>query len=256
MDIAKSFTFLTEDERWLEKLGTGTLIALLSIVLSPILIGILGFAILSGYSVRLLQNVRDGSPRPLPEWDRWSQDMSVGIKLFVVMLLYALPIIVLMIPNLMGAALSNRGDAASIVGVPLLICGVLFNILYGLFFAAAQPGITIAFARDLEIRSGLDWRLVWAWTRSNLGSVLLVVLVYIAASAVIGIVAAIAGTIMLVVGLAVTIPLSTLVTLLVQHHLYGQLAWQHPLGGEERALIQSPAPQPVIPPMDDPGASI
>lgn len=247
MDIQKSYMFLVEDERRMEKLGIGTAITLVSIMLMPILVGILGFAIITGYCVRLLQNVRDGLERPLPEWDRWSEDMATGFKLFVVMLVYALPILVLMIPSVLGAALTGRGDSAEMVGIPFVICGTLLNVAYGLLFALAQPAITIAFARDLEIRSGLDFRLVWDYTRRNLSSLILVVLVYIAASFVITLAGSIIGTLLCVVGLIVTIPLASLVTLLVQYHLYGQVAHQDPMGAQGYELMVPPPAPPVEP---------
>jgi hypothetical protein len=58
MDIAKALTFITEDERWLEKLAIGVGIVLISSFLAPLLIGLLGFFIVAGYAIRLLQNVR------------------------------------------------------------------------------------------------------------------------------------------------------------------------------------------------------
>ena len=61
MDIGKALTFFTEDERWVEKMAIGTGVAVVSLVLSPVLIGIVGFLIIAGYSVRLLQHVRDGN---------------------------------------------------------------------------------------------------------------------------------------------------------------------------------------------------
>ena len=92
MDIAKALTFITEDERWVEKLAIGVGIILVSGLLTPMLIGLLGFFIIAGYSIRLLQNVRDGQPRPLPEWNQWSEDFVRGFKIAVVTLIWALPI--------------------------------------------------------------------------------------------------------------------------------------------------------------------
>ena len=62
MDIAKAITFITEDPRWKEKMGMGLVVVVASAILSIVLVGILGFAIVTGYSIRLLQNVRDGQP--------------------------------------------------------------------------------------------------------------------------------------------------------------------------------------------------
>jgi hypothetical protein len=244
MEIGKAISFITEDPRWQQKVMVGTGVILASMVLSPILIGIVGFLILTGYSVRLLQNVRDGRPFPLPEWDQWGDDLIRGFKLAVVGIVWALPVIALMIPSFIGGALSeSRSDAAQFVGVMISICAGCLTFLYSLFMAAVWPGYSIAFARDERTASGLRFRDILAWTRDNIGQVIVVVLVVIVASIVIGLVAAIGGVLLCLVGLIVTIPLGSLVATLFEYHLIGQLAYAYPMGGGP----EMPAAPPVAP---------
>ena len=225
MDIAKALTFITEDERWLEKLAIGVGIVLISSFLAPLLIGLLGFFIVAGYAIRLLQNVRDGQPRPLPEWNQWSEDFVRGLKIAIVTLIWALPLIVVVVPMGVGVALADSGrEAAEIFGGLILFGSLSLTVLYGLVVALLTPGFTIAFARDEEIRSGLQLTEIWQWTQQHLGQVLLIGIVYLAASFALGITAMLAGLLLCGVGLIVTMPLSTLVIMLFQHHLYGQLA--------------------------------
>jgi hypothetical protein len=254
MDIAKSFTFVTEDERWLEKLGIGVGLVLVSSILTPILIGILGFFILVGYCVRLVQNVRDGVPNPLPEWNRWGDDLVSGLKLAVAMFIYALPIFLFTVPMTVGAALTDQGRRGGVeaVGWPLMLCGICLVTLYSIAFTLFQPGITVAFARDESLRSALQISDIWAWTRRNLSGVLVVTVVYIIASIVIGLAGAIVGVILCLVGLIVTIPLATLYTYLVQSHLYGQLARHDPDVVLPRTTPVMPDVPPVVPPGVEP----
>lgn len=225
MDIAKALTFITEDERWVEKLAIGVGIILVSGLLTPMLIGLLGFFIIAGYGIRLLQNVRDGQPRPLPEWNQWSEDFVRGFKIAVVTLIWALPIFVVVVPMGIGAALADSGrDAAEVFGSLIIFGGICLTMLYGLIVAFLTPGFTIAFARDEEIRSGLQLTEIWQWTQQNLGQVLLVGIIYLAASFALSLAAMLVGALLCGVGLIATIPLSILVTMLFQHHLYGQLA--------------------------------
>ena len=225
MDIAKALTFITEDERWLEKLAIGVGLVLISSFLAPLLIGLLGFFIVAGYAIRLLQNVRDGQPRPLPEWNQWSEDFVRGLKIAIVTLIWALPIFVVIVPMGVGVALADSGrEAAEIFGGLILFGSLSLTVLYGLVVALLTPGFTIAFARDEEIRSGLQLTEIWQWTQQHLGQVLLIGIVYLAASFALGITAMLAGLLLCGVGLIVTMPLSTLVIMLFQHHLYGQLA--------------------------------
>jgi hypothetical protein len=225
MDIARALTFITEDERWSEKLAIGVGIILVSGLLTPVLIGIVGFLIIAGYAIRLLQNVRDGQPHPLPEWNQWSEDFGRGLKVVVVTLIWSLPVVVVIVPMILGGALADSGgDAAEVVGSLILFGGVCLAAIYGLFVTLLTPGFTIAFARDEEIRSGLQLTEIWRWTQQNLGQILLVTILYLAGSFVLSLVAMVTGALLCMIGLVVTIPLGGLVTIFFQHHLYGQLA--------------------------------
>ena len=80
MDIGRALTYFSDDERWVEKTAIGTGLILISSLLLVALIGFLGYFILFGYLVRLIQNVRDEVHPVLPEWDRWGDDLVRGGK--------------------------------------------------------------------------------------------------------------------------------------------------------------------------------
>ncbi len=231
MDFAKALTFVFDDPRWKEKIAWGTGLVLISSFLSIVIIGILGFFILAGYGIRLLQNVRDGEEFPLPEWNEWVGDFSRGLKLVVVGLVYGLPMMLFAIPLGMGAAIADSGGAGEFFGVTLLLCGSCFMILYGLFVFLASPGFSIAFATDERITSGLQFTNIWHWTRDNIGSVLVAILIVMVAQFAFGLVASIVGMILCGVGVFITAPLSILAYILYQNHIFGQLAYEHAYGG-------------------------
>lgn len=263
MDYGKALSFITEDPRWQQKIAIGIGVIIVSTLLSFVLIGIVGFLIVMGYCIRLLQNVRDGEPYPLPEWDQWGDDLTRGFKLFIVSLVWSLPILIFTVPTGIGSALvdNTRSDAGEFFGSILLICGGCLSALYGLFLAIVMPGYTIGFSRDEQINSGLRFRDIWGWTMANLSDVLMVAIIYLVASLAFGLLGAISGVLLCIVGLIITIPLATLVTYLFQHHLYGQLAYAHPLGGGNVAVYpitpaseMAPGVSPV-PPVEEPGVS-
>ena len=232
MDIGKALTFFREDERWLEKLAIGTGVTIVSLILSPVLIGIVGFLIIGGYSLRLLTNVRDGNPKPLPEWDQWSEDLIRGFKWAVVAFIWALPLIVFSIPTSVGQALnSSNSGTGNVFGNLIVFCGSCLSFLYFIFVMVMAPGFTIAFAHDEEIRSGLQITEIWQWTRRNLGQIIIVAVAYLAISCFAMIVAGIVGVLLCLVGLIVTVPLTLLATQLFRAHLYGQLAREFPMTG-------------------------
>lgn len=240
MDIGKALTFITEDERYLEKLGIGVALLLISAVASIAFVGVLGSFILMGYGLRLLKNVRDGVEKPLPEWDQWGDDLARGFKLVVVGFVWALPIIVLAVPLAIGAGIADSGgDTAQVFGSLILFGASCLMALYGVFVAVMTPGYTIAFAKDETIRSGLQITEISRWTLKNIGQVVIAGLVGWAAGAVFGIVGMISGMLLCVIGLVVTLPLAGLVTTLFQHHLFGQLAREFPMDSESSAMGMS-----------------
>jgi len=247
IDIGKAITFYTEDEKWLEKLGIGTALVIISTILAPILVGVVGFMILVGYGVRLLQNVRDGVAKPLPEWDRWGEDLASGFKLTVALLLYALPALVFFIPVSIGAIIASQSDGAEMIGIPFIIGGACLMILYSLVVALMTPGITIAFARDETIGSALRVNTIWEWTKARIGTVLIVALVNIAVSAALGFLAPLLGILLCVVGIIVTIPLATLLQTLIANHMYGQMAQDDSVRSAWSAGASIPPSTPIPP---------
>lgn len=224
MDIGRALTFFTEEERWIEKTTIGTLVLLVSILLSSVLVGVVGFFILTGYGLRLMRNVQNGVRPVLPEWDQWADDLARGFKMFIVSLVWSLPVLVVTVPTIFGAALLDTGDeGAAVFGLMLLLCGSCLSLIYGLFVALAQPGFTISFARTERIRSGLAFTEIWQYTRKNIGDVAVVAIVYVVGSLILSTVAFLVGLVACGIGLLVTMPLGTLVIAYFQYHLYGQL---------------------------------
>lgn len=225
MDIGRSLTFYTEDPRWKEKLGIGIGVVLISSLLSFMLVGLVGFFILMGYCVRLLQNVRDGDTYPLPEWDQWGDDLARGLKLFVVTFIWVLPIIVALVPTILGGALADgsRNGGGEFIGVTLVLCGVCLATIYAFILLVLTPGISAMFAEDEQISSGLKIREIWQWTRERIGEVMIVTVLVIAVGFALSLIAPL-GAILCLVGLLITLPASVLLNYLITYHLYGQLA--------------------------------
>ncbi|MEX1019569.1 MAG: DUF4013 domain-containing protein [Litorilinea sp.] len=230
MDIGKALSYITEDPRWKEKIAIGTGVVILSSILSIVFIGVVGFLLVAGYMVRLLQNVRDGHAHPMPEWDQWGEDLVRGLKLVVVVLVWSLPAILFSIPVSLGGVLVDGQGASAFIGSTILFGGMCLVVLYSLFIAVAQASFTIAFARDEKISSGLQVREIWDWTVANIGQLVIVALAYIVVSIGVSLVGSIVGVLLCIIGLVVTLPLAQLVIYLFQYHLYGQLAATYPFG--------------------------
>ena len=219
--------FRSSDPRIKAKLLTGILYVLISILLTPLLIGIAGFWILGGYSIRLLQNVQIGKEFSLPEWDQWRSDLRGGFLLFVAMIVWFLPFIVLSailsistigdqeyISVILGRSTFNRNLFAQ---MSISLLSTVAGLILG-------PGISIAMAQRVQLADAFRFGRVLAWIGQNWTRCLKVSLVATLVSFLIGVVSTIAGALALVIGLLAAIPFAMLMSSLYQYHLYGQLA--------------------------------
>jgi hypothetical protein len=222
MDFGKAFTFMFDDPNWLRKLGIGTLVGLLGIVLMPILIGVIPLLMVVGYTLDALRNVVDGKEFPMPEWNEWGGFLIRGVKLTIALLVWSLPLFIIMIPLFIGAALTgNHNNSGTAFGVLLITCSSCLMFLWGLFFWLISPAIYIRLAVTGRLGAAFEVGKLWALTRDNLGNVILaLILVFVA-----GLIAAVVGSLgmLLCVGFLVTVPLATLWQYLVQAHLFGQI---------------------------------
>jgi len=179
----------------------------------------------TGYSQVALDNVRLGHEHPLPEWQDWGKFFMLGLKLFVALFIWALPVIIGFVPVLAGSVLTDNGNSSGTgpIAALLIICGSCLMILWGLFIALLTPAIYARLAATNRFGAAFELGKIWEFTRDNLGNVIVaIVLVWLA-----GLIAAIAGTLgfaALCIGALITIPLASLWQYLVQAHLFGQIA--------------------------------
>jgi hypothetical protein len=223
MDFGKAFTFMFEDPDWLRKLGIGTLIGLVGVLLFWTIIGpIIASIILFGYSLEMIRNLMDRREPVLPEWQDWSRFLSLGFKLTVAFLIWALPLIMAFIPLIIGGALTENQGGAEAIGALLIMCTSCLMIIWSLVLAFFTPAIYVAVAHTDSFASAFNFARLWAFTRDNLGNVIVaIVLTWLA-----GLIAAVVGSlgfIALLIGALITIPAATLWQYLVQAHLFGQI---------------------------------
>jgi hypothetical protein len=213
MDLGKAFGFVFEDEKWVSKMLVGGVIGIFGsfIIIGPI--------VLLGYMVEVAQNVMRGNPRPLPDWSDFGAKLGKGFALFVVSLVYSIPIILVacVMGGIIGAVAGASGDSEEAVAAA---SGLIF-CMYGLSFLLAliiMPFTLAAQVRYVQygtISSALQFGEVLALVRNNLGAVLMIFLISILAS-IVGQLGAIACGI----GLFITIPYAQVIL----GHVLGQTA--------------------------------
>lgn len=243
MNIGKSFSFVLEDPRWLTKVGIGTLVIIISGLLSPILIGILGYFILAGYGLEVLRNVRRGDLYPMPEWrDRWGEWLVLGVKAAVAIFVWALPILLVTIPMTFGfALLGNGNDSGAALGGLLAACFGCLVLIWVVIVLLATPAIYIRLAETEELSSAFRFGDILGFTRTHIGNVIVASIMYVVASLVLGLIGGIVGLILCGIGLFVTVPAAQFITVMIQSHLYGQI------GLDARSWETSIVPEEYIP---------
>lgn len=222
MDIGKAISFVLEDPQWLKKVAIGAGLGLVGILFTPVLIGLVPLMIVGGYGIQLTRNVMDGIERPLPEWDNWGDLLALGFKIFVIQLIWALPLIILSTASSLPAALADGSDVEGLLAVCSAMCGCL-SLIVGIAYALVEPVITFRFARTGEFGSGFEFDRIFRLLGSNIANVIIAIIISGVAAGVLVLVGAIAGTLALVIGLIVTLPVAVFLSELIQAHLYGQV---------------------------------
>lgn len=187
MEVGRAVSFIFQDPRWVVKvLICGVLF----------LVPVIGWLLIGGYMLRLIHNVINGNPTPLPEWDNWGGDLAGGLKAFVVYFIWGIPLwIVQTIDRSVDSAL-------------LAIIAFVISILWGAVNISAISDL----ARDGNIADALNMRPLNR-VINNLG----IYLVYVLATFVF-FMAAMVGLIGFIIGVIFTLAIA----LMAGSHLGGQ----------------------------------
>jgi len=207
MDIGSSFSYMFQDKDWIKKILIGGVVGFVPIV---------NFAAI-GYVIQIIRNVRAGQPLPLPEWDQFGQYFKDGLWIFLIFLVWAIPIIVVScLYGIGAAALGQNEDMASAVGL-ISACFWCVMVLWGLVIAAVSPAIMIRYAEIGEFMAGFRFSEIFEVITSNVGNyIIVIILIWVA-----GLIASF-GVILCVVGVIFT----QFWSYLVAGNLMGQLAAQ------------------------------
>lgn len=225
MDIGRAISYVTEDERWMTKLGIAVIVLLAgSFVFIPL-------PLLVGYQLGIMQNVMAGSKRPLPEWDDWVKLFMDGLNVMIAMLVYTAPAWLLFCIGIGATILPVfGGDNEDMVGalatVTIASWGIIacLAMLFSLVLFFFVPAVMIQYARTGELGACFRFGEVMGIVRENIANIIIVAVINFVASFV---VQAVTGLLISTICLAIVgIPLAwvgVVWILAVTGHLYGQI---------------------------------
>jgi hypothetical protein len=177
-DFLKPLTFVFDDPRWLQKVLIGGLFVIASFIL-------IGVFFIFGYMARLARNVIRGDQYPLPEWDDLGEYFAEGVKLFLVGLVYAIPIAivaaVLIVPM---AIMGNNSDNETVRSMAGMSATCVWCLVFPLSLGLALwlPGALLMVIVSGDFKAGFDFGHIFRFIRANVGNYLLAFVVAIVAS--------------------------------------------------------------------------
>ncbi len=215
MEIGKAFTFVTDDESWISKIGIGAVVSFFSILIIPAFF-------LGGYQLAVMRNVMNGEEHPLPKWENWGRLFMDGLYVLVAAFVYTLPIWLLacigVLLNLLVVD-PSAGLGATFVIWTFVGCFVLLSTI-GLAFLL--PAIYIQYARTDDFGALFRFGEVIGIARDNLVDILITLLVALAAWFILSFIATILSF-TIVGGIIATYAGSVWISVAIGH-LYGQIA--------------------------------
>ncbi len=131
MKLGHAFTYIFDDQDWVGKIIIVMVLTFATALLMPFFfLGLVPLAILLGYTVELVANVRDNTANPLPKWGDYGQTLSKGVPVLTAMVAYNLPAIVLTSCFWLIPSLFTDEIATGFFTLILVCCLLPFVIIY------------------------------------------------------------------------------------------------------------------------------
>lgn len=203
MDFSLSFSFPFQDEGWVKKIVLTTVISLIPII---------GQLALIGWLVELTRRVIRGDAEPLPDWADFGGILVLGLKMFAIGFVYAIPLMFMTIPMAIFDALVDSDSAVALYTI-VTLCFSCFALIYGLALAFFIPAAVGELAATDNLGAAINPTNIIAHVRAAPSAYLLAFLGTIVAGFLSGF-----GVILCFVGVILTAVYASA----IQGHLYGQ----------------------------------
>lgn len=220
MDYGKALKAVFEDKNWIGVILIGGALGLVSLFLVwTIIVPLLASAVLYGYMMQYIRDVRYNPDADLPDWTDWGKKLTDGFKLMVVQLIWSLPIFLFLIPTLLPFSLIGLYPDSDILAVIISLtffAMVILVMIYGLILLFLMPAITINLAVREDFSAGLEFETIFRITKTHFVDILIITILLYGISYI----ASWIGILLFFVGVF----FASFWMMLVKGHLYGQLA--------------------------------
>jgi len=127
MELGRAFTYAFEDKEWISKLGMTVLMMFAAMI--PI-VGLLAVCALLGYMTDIVHNVRNGHPRPLPKWVKYSEKTKHGAYVLLATIIYNLPLILMSVFLYSFSSVIGRSQFGGFAYVAIIGCVLPLLFVY------------------------------------------------------------------------------------------------------------------------------
>lgn len=189
-NIGRSFSYMFEDEDWLQKIVIGAAFCLLSLVL-------IGIPFVLGYLLQVARQSSQGKELPLPAWDNLGDKFVQGLLYILIGIIYGIPLAIIYF---------------ILIFIPCI--GWLAMIFLAISVALIVPYVAVRFARSGNFADAFDISAMWEFLTKNFSNLLIVWLM----SVLFGFIAGL-GLLALIIGVLFTWFWSQLAV----YYLYGRV---------------------------------
>lgn len=204
LDFEKSLTYISKDPGWVNKLlaGSGIVLAACAIYIMPLLayiftlskiVTILSFFLCFVFSILLALllagyfaqtgNRRINYSNPfLPDWNEFGKMLKTGLKYFVGMFIYILPVLVLTVIFMICLFFVLGNNAFHPAAFILLTLLGAFNLLVYLLTLVFGPLMMANFFKELKILAYVNFNDAFAMLKGNVGNYCILILLFLALS--------------------------------------------------------------------------
>lgn len=180
--LGDNLTYMFKEPDWLTKLLVGGLLAMIPVV---------NF-VTAGYGLQVINNLRGDKTPTLPKWGERFGDMWVdGLKLFVIGLIYSIPVwLISLVTGLPAAFLANATDDPNgfsvLAGGAACLGGLLSLIVGALILFWGLGAITNFAVNDGEFGAAFQFGKIWSIVKGNVGKMAMAVVAAVVASFLVG----------------------------------------------------------------------
>ena len=204
MDFGKAFSFVFDDEDWIKKIGVGGLISLIPII---------GTFLVIGWGVEVVKRIIRDDAEILPDWSDFGGYLARGFLVFLVILVYLLPVILIQGCTSLPFLYESADDTLLTIFTIVTVCFGCLTTLYSIAAYLVLPAAIANYAATDEIGAAFKLGEIFKMVRDNIGTYAMVLLGGIVA----GLVASL-GTIACLIGVLFT----SVYSFAVNGHLWGQ----------------------------------